>query len=127
MSALALAPRALKRRTLERMGMTPEQELELLIAEQQADDTYFIDRPSHIISIDAPAPNGEGTIGDLIGYDPDTEELITAFPLPPTPPMANASQHGSIYAYARLKCRCRPCKDAKATYEREKRQQRAES
>lgn len=126
MSAV-LAPPRRSRRTLEREGMTPEQELELLIAEQKADDTYFIDRPAGEISIDAPAPNGEGTIGDMIGYD-EEGELVVFMPLPPTSsPIGNASQHGTIYAYARLKCKCRPCKNAKAAYERERRRKRAAS
>jgi hypothetical protein len=96
--------------------MTPEEELELLIAEQQADDTFFVDRPAGEISLDAPAPNGEGTIGDMIGYD-EEGELAVFMPLPPaSSPIGNASQHGTIYAYKRLECRCVPCKAANAAY-----------
>lgn len=119
MSAVVMAPRAPRRRTLERTGMTPEQELELLIREQEADDTFYVDRPSHIISLDASSPAGEGTLADLIGYDPETGEQIVCFPLPATPPLANADQHGTNYAYMNLKCRCRPCKDANSSYMRE--------
>jgi hypothetical protein len=121
MSAAVMAPRAPRRRTLERMGMTPEQELELLIREQEADDTFYVDRPSHIISIDAPSPTGEGTLADLIGYDPETGEQLVCFPLPATPPLANASQHGTEYAYNRLGCKCAPCREAAASGRRARR------
>lgn len=148
MATPTLARPPLRRRSLERTAMTPEQELELLIAEQQADDTYFIDRPSHIISLDAPAPHGEGAIGDLIGFDPwpaidsmidagldpldydlDSDELLVMLPLPATPPLADVSQHGTIYAYRRLRCRCVPCTAAQAKAVREYRasRKRAES
>lgn len=116
MSALAVAP--LTRRTLERRGMTPEQELELLINEQQADDTFYVDRPSGEISLDAPAPHGEGTIGDLLAYD-EEGELLVMLPLPATPPLADANQHGTIYSYKRLSCRCLKCKAAQASFMRE--------
>lgn len=99
--------------------MTPEQELELLIREQEADDTYFIDRPADHVSLDV--------VRDLIMVDPETGELIVDFPLPPTPPLANAHQHGTNYGYMHLKCRCRPCKDANSSYMREYRRSRAKS
>lgn len=106
------------RRALERTAMTPEQELELLIAEQQADDTYYVDRPAGEISLDAPAPSGDGTLGDLVGYD-DSGELVCFAPVPrASSPIGNAGQHGTIYAYMRLRCRCAPCTDANSSYMR---------
>ena len=59
--------------------LTPQQELEQLVAEQQADDTFYVVRPHGEISLDSPSPSGEGTIGtELVGYDPwdDVDEAL---------------------------------------------------
>lgn len=116
MSAVLTASRPLRRRSLERTAMTPEEELGLLIAEQQRDDTHFVNRHEGEISMDAPAPNGEGVIGDLIGIDEDGE--ILTFGLRPgraladTPKRMREAEHGTIYTYRRLGCKCAPCRAA---------------
>lgn len=129
------------RRRYRTDGMSREEELQALIAEQQADDTQFIDRPDHVISLDALAPKQDATIGDLIGYhevyfkgDPESEHatgdggLIAFLSLPASPPLGNAKQHGTNYGYMRMKCRCARCKEANAKYMREYRaRKRAES
>lgn len=95
--------------------MTPEQELELLINEQQKDDTYYVDRPSGEISLDAPTPDGVATMGDLVGID-DEGEITVFFRPPPGALFENQGpQHGTIYAYRRLRCRCVKCKKAQST------------
>jgi hypothetical protein len=153
MSAAVMAPRAPRRRTLERMGMTPEQELELLIREQEADDTHYVDVPGWQVSLDASAPSGEGgTIGDeLIGRDP-WELVDSAIDLGLNPaPLAYSGDlvdsmpprrgllvgglidplnipHATAGGYQNHKCRCVPCTAAWATYKRERRvARRAES
>lgn len=115
MSAVqAVAP--LRRRALERIGMSPEQEMELLEREQKADDTYFVDRKEGEISLDAPAPNGLGKVGDLLGRD--EEGQIVCFMALPANGIFDPSAHGSLYAYQRLGCRCNKCKGARAEYQR---------
>lgn len=108
--------------------MTPEEELELLIAEQQHDDTYFIDRREGEISLDAPTPDRTRTIHDLIGVDEDGEVvtfLRNAAHLNYSP-LRDPRQtvHGTIYAYRRLRCKCAPCKAAQAKAVREYRARR---
>jgi hypothetical protein len=41
--------------------------------------------------------------------------------------VVNASWHGTLAGYARQKCKCRPCRDAKAAYERKRRAKRDEA
>jgi hypothetical protein len=53
-----------------------EAELQLLAAQQERDDTYFVDRRHGEISLDASGPNG-GTVGDLIGVDPETGDVVS--------------------------------------------------
>lgn len=117
--AVATAVRPRRRRSLERMAMTPEQELELLIAEQHADDTYYVDRHEGEISLDAPSPDGHSTLGDMIGVDEDGELIVFFSAHSGTAFDTQRSQHGSLYGYRRLGCRCAPCKRANATYMRE--------
>jgi hypothetical protein len=141
MSASAVAPP--RRRTLERTGMTLEQELELLIREQTTDDTHYVDVPGSQVSLDAPAPSGEGgTIGDeLIGYDPwdlvdavvdlelDPAAVAYSGPLVDHMPLRRGTvltdprktPHGTAGAYQNHKCRCPRCRSAWATYVRERR------
>ena len=125
--AVAVAARPLRRRTLEREGMTPEQELELLIAEQKADDTYFVDRPSFVLSLDAPSPSGDGAIGDLIGRD-EEGDLISFVGSAPAFAPDTTIPHGNRGRYTKYGCRCRPCKAANSAFIREYRKgRRAES
>ena len=126
MSTLAAAP--LRRRTLERQGMTPEQELELLVREQQADDTYFIDRKEGEISLNAPTPDGRVSMGDLIGVGEEGETLVFFRPHSDTRFDDQKTQHGTIYGYRRLRCRCVPCTVAQSKAVREYRaRKKAES
>jgi hypothetical protein len=39
--------------------------------------------------------------------------------------VAGASWHGTLAGYAKQKCRCRPCRDSKATYERKRRAEKS--
>lgn len=123
MSAVT-AVRPLRRRSLERTGMTPEQELELLVAEQQKDDTYYVDRHPGEISLDARGPGGTGsTISDYVGVDEEGDLVIFGAPrgslrrvLGATPSFADPRSitHGTIYSYRRLGCKCSPCRAAQA-------------
>ena len=121
MSVLTLAAKPPSRRMLERMGMTPEEELALLIREQQKDDTYFIDRPAGEVSLDAPAPDHSGTVSDLIGVDEDGRIVlgesigISGLADPRLVP------HGTLGGYTNHRCRCTPCRKANTEYRRKKR------
>lgn len=120
MPVAALAAKPLSRRMLERMGMTPEEELELLIREQQKDDTYFIDRPAGEVSLDAPAPWGR--IGDLLHLGEDGvaslggERLCHSGLTDP-----RMVPHGTLGGYTNHRCRCTPCRQANTEYRRKKR------
>lgn len=121
MPVAVLAAKPLSRRMLERMGMTPEQELELLIREQQKDDNYFIDRPAGEVSLDAPAPDHSGTVSDLIGVDEDGriflgESLGNSCLADP-----RVIPHGTLGGYTNHRCRCTPCRQANTEYRRKKR------
>ena len=120
MSVATLAAKPPSRRMLERKGMTPEEELELLIREQQKDDTHFVDRPSGEISLDAPAPKGEGTIGSLVGRDEDGQLISFVQPhvslFDPT-----HIPHGTLGGYTNHRCRCTPCRKTNTAYRRRKR------
>lgn len=121
MSVATLAAKPPSRRTLERMGMTPEQELELLIREQQKDDTHFIDRPAGEVSLDARAPDGTGTVADLIGISEDgviflAESLGTHGLADP-----RLVPHGTLGGYTNHRCHCGPCRQANTEYRRKKR------
>lgn len=122
MSAVQTAERP-SRRMLERQGMTPEQELELLIIEQQADDTYRISRPMHEISFDAPAPGStEGTVTDVVGVeydfagladgDYDDPKIVSFLPREETNISSSNVPHGTTGGYRNHKCRCVPCTSA---------------
>lgn len=121
MSVATFAAKPPSRRMLERMGMTPEQELELLIREQQKDDTYFIDRPAGEVSLDARAPGGSGTVADLIGVDEDGMVFLgeslgsSCFADPRLVP------HGTLGGYTNHRCRCTPCRRANTEYRRRRR------
>jgi hypothetical protein len=114
MSAATLAAAPLRRRTLERTGMTPEQELELLIVEQRKDDNYFIDRENGMYSLDAPW--GETTtLLDLVGVD-DEGEIVVCFR--PEVLLGNPQSltHGLRSTYVKHECRCKKCSKANSTY-----------
>lgn len=115
MSVAAPAAKPLSRRTLERSGMTPEQELELLIAEQKRDDTDRVDRPSFVISLDAPTPDGKSTMLDLVGYDEDGQ-LVSFIPGTRDCYDPRAITHGTRGAYTKFGCKCPPCRKANSDY-----------
>jgi hypothetical protein len=156
MAALTAArPRRLT--ALERMAMTPEQELERLVAEQEADDTHYQITSGTAyewqVSLDALAPTGDGgTIGaELVGRDPwdlvdacidiglDPAEVAYSGDISHTLPrrrgllagggLIDPTQipHATAGGYQNHKCRCRPCKTAWATYSRERRAARRAS
>ncbi len=118
MAALAEAP--LRRRALERKGMTPEEELDLLIREQKADDeAWTVSRPENVVSLDAQTPSGEACIGDLIGVD-DLGERFCFLPHSVSPLTPSNFAHG-YGGYTKHGCRCRQCKDGNAAYRRARR------
>lgn len=122
--------------------MTPDEELEFLIAQQQADDsTHYAESESGwFISLDAPAPDG-GRIGDSIGRDPwglvddvidvglDPAEVAYAGDLIADIPFRGGGAladprsipHGTMGGYSNHKCRCGDCRGAYASYRRTKR------
>jgi len=146
MAVMTAEPR-LSRRTLERQGMTPEQELALLIQEQADDDTsYASTERGREWSLDAPAPGSDGgSVGDeMVGRDPwslvddaidlglDPTEVAYAGDIVDSIPSRgglfggglvdpNAIPHATAGAYQNHKCRCVPCTKAWATYKRERR------
>lgn len=132
-----------RRRTAD---MTLEQELELLIAEQAAGDTHYVDTPGWQVSLDANAPSGEGGSigGELVGRDPwdlvdaaldlglDPAEVAFSGDLIDALPhrrgllvggLIDATQipHATAGGYQNHRCRCIPCTTAWATYSRERR------
>ena len=118
MPVATLAAKPPSRRMLERTGMTPEQELELLIREQQKDDTYFIDRPAGEVSLDAPAPDHSGSVSDLIGVDEDGyiflgESLGNSGLADP-----RVIPHGTLGGYTNHRCHCGPCRQANTEFRR---------
>jgi hypothetical protein len=137
MSALAEAP--LRRRTLERTGMTPEQELELelLISEQEADDTYFVRKPVGEVSLDRPALSsgfierysGDPTFFDFVGIEYDFDsfgphaqgQFVDFLPRERESLFAVGVKHGVRSTYTNLKCRCTPCRAANSAFIRERR------
>ncbi len=124
MSVATLAAKPPSRRTLERMGMTPEQELELLIREQQKDDTYFIERQPGEISLNAPWHAGGELreVGDLLQVD---EDGVVSFGGEQFGHSALADPrlvpHGTLGGYTNHHCRCARCRKANAEYRRKKR------
>lgn len=62
------------RKALQSVEVDEQRELGQLITEQHRDDTHVVERPHGEISLDAPDPDGEGTIGaDLVGMGEDGE------------------------------------------------------
>jgi hypothetical protein len=125
-----MAPPAPRRRTLERTGMTPEQELELLIREQEVDDTFFVRKAAGEISLEGPAPGGlSGTVSDFLGIaydfdnlDPDAQgEMVDFLPREEKSLFSVGVPHGTMSTYTHHKCRCVKCKASFATYRRQKR------
>lgn len=130
MAALAEAP--LRRRALERKGMTPEEELDLLIREQTADDTHFVARNPRDISLDTTSPNGDLSLADLIGVNEDGEVVVFDVratngrrrPMGQRGSLCDLSQvpHGTLGGYNNHKCRCVKCRAAVCEYRRKQRQ-----
>lgn len=100
-------------------------ELELLIAEQAADDKDFARPESQTVSLDV--------VGDYVGAedvyfaggDDEYGDGVVRSYLPPQKGevlVEGASWHGSRYGYTTRKCRCVPCTEANRIYFRERRQ-----
>jgi hypothetical protein len=125
MAALAEAP--LRRRALERQGMTEEMELKLLIQEQEADDVFFVSRPPKEVSLDAPFGSkgktmirGSVFLSDFVGVTEDGA-LISFLPRSEESVFLVSFKHCTFDAYNNHGCRCRPCKSFMAEYRRQKR------
>ena len=116
------AVKPLRRRALERQGMTREQELELLVQEQQADDVYAISRPAKQVSLNGAAPgisSGEETVADFIGVVEG--QVVSFLPRSEASVFLVSFKHASFDAYNNHGCRCRRCKNFMAEYRRNKR------
>lgn len=102
--------------------MTPEQELELLIAEQATDDTYFIGKPAGEIGWDGPAPGSRngGNVEDFVGVDLEGE-IVSFLPRPEESVFGVSLAHGTRSTYENLRCRCLACRAANAAYRRQRR------
>lgn len=94
-------------------------ELDLLIAEQEADDTHIV-RPEFREQI----PLTEG-LSNCIGVDGG--EIVTNLPRPARGSLliGTATWHGTNGGYQNHKCRCVPCKSAHADVQRRYRQRRS--
>lgn len=132
MSIAAPAAKPPTRRMLEKQGMTREQELDLLIREQAADDTHRQDHETRGgVSLDAPASGG--TVGsEYVGYDPwelvddcidlglDPAEVAYSGPIVEEMPRRRGDvltdpqslPHGTKNGYVNHKCRCPHCTTA---------------
>jgi hypothetical protein len=142
MAALATRPRRLT--ALERTLMTPEQELERLILEQEADDIYWVRPQDSGVSLDmsymSQVHDGPPRlVGEMVGRDPwDLVDAAIDLGLDPTelafagdlvdclqPRRGDVltdprnTDHGTINAYANAKCRCLKCRAANAQYMRD--------
>lgn len=125
MSALAEAP--LRRRALERAGMSPEQELELLIQEQTADDTFFVRKAAGERQLDGAVSELIGLEYDFDAFDPDAQgEMVSFLPREEDSLFSICITHGVRSTYTNLLCRCVPCKGAEAMYQRERRAAKAQ-
>ena len=88
-------------------------EIDRLIAEQLRDDRdYQAPEFPNVVPLDS-IEHQLGTQGDQIVFVGGSERGSVL--------VAGASWHGTLAGYARQRCRCRPCKDAKAAYERKRR------
>jgi hypothetical protein len=120
MSALAEAP--LRRRALERSGMTPEQELELLIQEQAADDTYFVRKAAGECQLDGGVSELVGVTYDFDSFDSEAQgEVISYLPREEDSLFSSHVKHGLRSTYTNLKCKCVACRAAESAYQRERR------
>jgi hypothetical protein len=112
------ATKPLRRRALERQGMTEEVELELLIQEQEVDDVYWISRPPKEVSFDGPAPQW-GLVSDFVAEIEG--EVVSFLPRSDESVFLVSFKHSTFDAYNNHGCRCRPCKSFMAGYRRQKR------
>lgn len=113
----ATVARPRRRRSLERATMTPEEELELLVAEQQADDTHFIRKQLGEISYDGPAPRLDGNVEDYVGVDEDG--AFVSFLVGAGESLFSVNvPHATFNAYNNLKCRCLKCRKFMTEYRR---------
>lgn len=113
------AEQPLRRRALERQGLTPEVELQLLIQEQQADDVYFVGKQPKVVSLDSPAPKGDGVVSDFVGVIEG--QIVSFLPRGEESLFLISVNHASFDAYNNKGCRCRQCKTFMAEYRRQKR------
>lgn len=96
---------------------TPEQELERLIREQEADDTPLV-RPEGRLTFSLDAtwntqdPGGDDSFANLIGITEQGE--IISFIRPARGEVLNgtASYHGTDGGYTNQRCRCTKCRKA---------------
>lgn len=107
-------------------------ELERLIAEQEADDTDFVRPELQAVSLEA--------VGEYIGgndtYFSGTEDEHYSFgdedngiysflePQKGDVLVGGASWHGTFHGYTRRRCRCKPCTEANKIHQREVRKKR---
>lgn len=141
-------------RQRSRPPMSPEDELEWLIAAQAADDTVYLSVRGGQVSLDAPVTNGDtgqvSSIGaEFVGRDPwelvdstidlglDPSEVAFRGDLVDSVPRRGmlggglvdprAVPHATAGGYQNHKCRCVPCTNAWAKYKRDRRAARRAS
>lgn len=118
----AVAP--LRRRALERQGLTPETEMQLLIQEQEADDVFFVrheaNRPETFMSFDGFVSGSRDLVSDFIAEVDG--EVVSYLPRSMNESLFCVSfRHSTFDAYNNKGCRCRQCKSFMAEYRRQKR------
>ena len=95
--------------------MTREEELALLIAEQRADDTNFVQPEAGCVSIDA--------VKDYIAQDDKGRPVSLLRNERGTVLQSNSAPwHGTVGGYRNHGCKCVRCKAAKALAQKQRRQ-----
>ncbi len=111
-----------RRRVLERTGMTPEQELELLVREQTADDTFSVRKPAGEIHFSGTVAEQVGVEYDFDSFDAEASgEIVSFLPREEESLFSVGIPHGVRSTYTNLKCRCPLCSAANAKFIRENR------
>ena len=111
--------------------MTPEEELEQLIAEQKADDTHIVrpDRQARYgYSLDATWQNsdsgGETSFANVIGVDMEGEVVSFIKHRKGSILTGSAEWHGTEDGYSNHLCRCARCRAANAAANRRRKANR---
>ena len=92
-------------------------EIDRLVEEQQRDDRdYIAPEFPNTIPLDSIVDHLGTQDGEIVFVGSSERGSVL---------IGSASWHGTLAGYAKQKCRCRPCRDAKAAYERQRYKRRA--